>query len=271
MSQAGGHPAAPSAPLPPQATSVRLAPVVAVMTPNGASLNGADHNGTSLHGTGANGSAQNGSAQNGAGRNGSGPGGHAADSGQPTAGDGVEDRLTAIWADAIGDPEIGLDADFFEVGGNSLTAVSLMSHITEAFGVDLSLATLFDHPTIRGLGQALRLQGPVNHLVPLDADWALWRIGAVRGAGLPFDWLNWFADEADGPSLLLAEPAFLAALTWQNPQIVRAWAGASRREDHRVPRQGGGPLRPAVLREEREHRLLRGGRLGFARRPRTGP
>lgn len=65
----------------------------------------------------------------------------------------------------------------------------------------------------------------MNHLVPLDADWALWRIGAVRGAGLPFGWLNWFADEADGPSLLLAEPAFLAALTWQNPQIVRAWAG----------------------------------------------
>ena len=71
----------------------------------------------------------------------------------------VEDRLTAIWADAIGDPAIGPDADFFEVGGNSLTAVSLMSHITDAFGVDLTLAALFDHPTIRGLSEALRLQG----------------------------------------------------------------------------------------------------------------
>jgi hypothetical protein len=34
-----------------------------------------------------------------------------------------------------------------------------MSHITEAFGVDLTLAALFDHPTIRGLSQALKLQG----------------------------------------------------------------------------------------------------------------
>lgn len=67
--------------------------------------------------------------------------------------------MTAIWADAIGDPHIGLDTDFFEIGGNSLTAVALMSHITETFGVELSLAALFDHPTIRGLSQALRMQG----------------------------------------------------------------------------------------------------------------
>ena len=77
----------------------------------------------------------------------------------PGPGDSLEERLTAIWAEAIGDPSIELDADFFEVGGNSLTAVALMSHITEAFGVDLTLAALFDHPTIRGLSQALRLQG----------------------------------------------------------------------------------------------------------------
>ena len=66
----------------------------------------------------------------------------------------------------------------------------------------------------------------MNHLLPLNADWALWRTGAVRGAGLPFHWLTWFADDdTDGPSRMLAEPTFLAALTWQNPQIVRAWAG----------------------------------------------
>jgi acyl carrier protein len=78
---------------------------------------------------------------------------------RPRDGDSVADRLTAIWVDAIGEPAIGLDTDFFEIGGNSLTAVSLMSHITEAFGVDLTLAALFDHPTIRGLSQALKLQG----------------------------------------------------------------------------------------------------------------
>ena len=65
----------------------------------------------------------------------------------------------------------------------------------------------------------------MSHLIPLDADWALWRTGAVRGAGLPFGWLGRFADDSGGPASLLAESAFLAALTWQNPQIIRAWAG----------------------------------------------
>jgi lantibiotic biosynthesis dehydratase-like protein len=66
----------------------------------------------------------------------------------------------------------------------------------------------------------------VTHLVPIGGDWALWRTCAVRGAGLPFRWLDWFAGpDGDGPARMLTEPSFLTALTWQNPHVVRAWAG----------------------------------------------
>jgi hypothetical protein len=79
--------------------------------------------------------------------------------------------------------------------------------------------------------------GPA-HLVPLDGGWALWRCAAVRGAGLPVDWLAGFAPSGpDGSSTLdstdhaagrlLGEDAFVAALTWQNPDAVRNWVGAA--------------------------------------------
>ena len=74
--------------------------------------------------------------------------------------------------------------------------------------------------------------------LPLADDWALWPAAAVRGAGMPFGWLDWLAQapgapafggadpSPDGLARFLAEPAFTAALTWQNPQVMRTWAGA---------------------------------------------
>lgn len=66
----------------------------------------------------------------------------------------------------------------------------------------------------------------MNDLVRLNDDWGLWPIAPVRGAGMPFSWLAGLAGDA-GPALrdLLTEPAFLAALTWQNPAVVASWAG----------------------------------------------
>ncbi|NUR46800.1 MAG: hypothetical protein HOV71_01570 [Hamadaea sp.] len=66
----------------------------------------------------------------------------------------------------------------------------------------------------------------MSHLVRLDDDWGLWPVAPVRGAGLPFSWLAGLTgDAASALRQLLAEPAFLAALTWQNPALVATWAG----------------------------------------------
>jgi acyl carrier protein len=67
--------------------------------------------------------------------------------------------MAAIWADVIGDPQIGPDADFFELGANSLTAVALMSGITQEFGIELPVAELLDHRTIRSLTEVVRAEG----------------------------------------------------------------------------------------------------------------
>jgi acyl carrier protein len=71
----------------------------------------------------------------------------------------VEARLQALWTEAFGEPDIALDADFFELGGNSLSAVELMTKVRGEFGVEVSIAALFDYPTIAHLAEVLREQG----------------------------------------------------------------------------------------------------------------
>jgi acyl carrier protein len=67
----------------------------------------------------------------------------------------LRDQLAAIWREVLGTPAIRGDDDFFELGGNSLTAVELMSRIKEVFGVQLSVIVMFDHPTLTSFGDAL--------------------------------------------------------------------------------------------------------------------
>ena len=76
----------------------------------------------------------------------------------PATGGSVEDRLRQLWWHALGVTEIELDDDFFELGGNSMTAVELMSRIRETFGVELNIGLLFDAPTLRQLTALLQDQ-----------------------------------------------------------------------------------------------------------------
>ncbi|AUX21192.1 uncharacterized protein SOCEGT47_016710 [Sorangium cellulosum] len=49
----------------------------------------------------------------------------------------VESRLAGIWRELFGEGELRHDTDFFELGGNSLTAVRLLARVEDSFGVDV--------------------------------------------------------------------------------------------------------------------------------------
>jgi len=66
--------------------------------------------------------------------------------------------LRSAWAQAFALPEVNDDADFFELGGDSLTAVQIGSVLKRELGADLDLfSMLLDHPTLGAFASALQL------------------------------------------------------------------------------------------------------------------
>jgi thioesterase domain-containing protein/acyl carrier protein len=59
-----------------------------------------------------------------------------------------EISLAQIWSEVLGIAKIGIDDDFFELGGTSLQAVMIFAKISRAHGFDLPAATMVRAPTI---------------------------------------------------------------------------------------------------------------------------
>lgn len=67
----------------------------------------------------------------------------------PTAADEEAVRLLAVWRDVLG-PSVRMDDDFFEVGGDSIVAMRLLSRAAKA-GFAVTLAEFFRAPTVAGM------------------------------------------------------------------------------------------------------------------------
>ncbi|MCX6572011.1 MAG: amino acid adenylation domain-containing protein [Candidatus Aminicenantes bacterium] len=69
----------------------------------------------------------------------------------------IEKRLADIMAEALDMEEVGVQDDFFELGGDSLMAVGLVAEIEKAFSIKLPLSILFQASTIEQLVNAIQL------------------------------------------------------------------------------------------------------------------
>ncbi len=67
----------------------------------------------------------------------------------------LEGQIAMVWAEVLGIPQVGVDDDFFDLGGHSLNAMRANARLRELIGLELSLGFFFEHPTVAE--QALKL------------------------------------------------------------------------------------------------------------------
>jgi thioesterase domain-containing protein len=92
----------------------------------------------------------------------------------------------------LGLSSVGVNDDFFDLGGHSLTAAQLFRELNVCFSVDLPLSTLFHAPTVRSIAALIRNSGveemsaPVVPIQPAGRRPRLYCIGAVDGELIVF-------------------------------------------------------------------------------------
>ena len=74
-----------------------------------------------------------------------------------------ERRLCALFAETLGLTEVGIDDDFFSLGGHSLLVARLLRDVRDRFGTRLGIRDVFDAPTVANLVERLDGTAPLSH------------------------------------------------------------------------------------------------------------
>jgi len=107
----------------------------------------------------------------------------------------TEEKLASIWADLLRLDKIGVEDDFFELGGNSLTAMRAVSRIRDALRIELPLRRLFESATVAQLARWIEASARGEADLPAPSP-----IPARRGdrPGLSFAQLRlWFLEQLE--------------------------------------------------------------------------
>ncbi|MGK5628107.1 amino acid adenylation domain-containing protein [Streptomyces sp. URMC 123] len=108
-----------------------------------------------------------------------------------------EEVLCGIFAEVLGVPRVGIDDDFFALGGHSLKANRLINRVRKALGATLSVHALFDAPTVAELAARIDdADAGRPALVPVDrperialsaAQHRLWFLHQVEDSGAAYN------------------------------------------------------------------------------------
>ena len=138
----------------------------------------------------------------------------------------LEEMLAGVWREVLRRESVGINDDFFAIGGHSLLAAQVVSRAARSFGVQLELREVFERPTIAQLAERvlelhrLKTRGhvepiqrvPRDGLLPLaNAQKRLWFLNQLEPGNPAYNMAMGFR---------LTGPLDAAALEWSLNQLV---------------------------------------------------
>ena len=114
----------------------------------------------------------------------------------------IEEVLAGIYARVLGVERVGVDDSFFDLGGDSLSAMRLVAAVNAGLDADLGVRVLFEAPTVARL--APRLSEAAGGLEPV--------VAVERPAVVPLSFAQsrlWFLEQLQGPSPVYNMPVAL--------------------------------------------------------------
>jgi len=106
-----------------------------------------------------------------------------------------EELVARIFEEVLKFDRIGIQDDFFEIGGHSLLATQVISRVKDVFGVEISIRSIFEEPTVEGLTRRIEesLRGGNKAETPPP-------IRVLRDGRLPLSFAQqrlWFIEELE--------------------------------------------------------------------------
>jgi amino acid adenylation domain-containing protein len=107
----------------------------------------------------------------------------------------TEEILASVWADVLDTADVGVNDDFFALGGHSLLLARIAARIRETFQLELPLRALFEAPTVAALAERIetaRRNAEGLEDVPL--------VAVSRAGPLPLSFAQerlWFFDQLE--------------------------------------------------------------------------
>uniref|UniRef100_UPI000AB44108 non-ribosomal peptide synthetase n=1 Tax=Nocardia fusca TaxID=941183 RepID=UPI000AB44108 len=139
----------------------------------------------------------------------------------------LEELVAGVFSEVLGVERVGAEADFFTLGGNSLSATQVAARLGKALGTQVPVRALFEASTVAGLAVRLAQQAGTDgraELVPQPRPTRVTASGEVVSAVplSPAQQRMWFLNRFDGGSAAYNVPLAIRLSGELNVDALRA-------------------------------------------------